>query len=55
MKLKKISTFEVRNPHLAINVVSYKNQVVLKIEEDILKNPNVDIFYRSKNGDDLCE
>ena len=50
MKLETITKFEQSNPYLAINVLVYHNNSILEGDEDIFKNPNVDIVRRSTNG-----
>jgi len=54
MKIKSIPNFERRNPQISINVLKYNNDVDNDENEDydnveIVKNPYIDLIYRSRN------
>ena len=49
MKLKTIPAFERRNPALSINVFRYNEVIDIPVDEEVYKNPHVDIIYRSRN------
>ena len=48
MKIKDIPKFERNNPQCAINVFVYNNEPDI-VDADIVKNPYIDVIYRSKN------
>ena len=50
MRICNISQFERNNPHLSINVFLFHDEDDIDLDEDIIKNPFVDILYRSKNS-----